>query len=65
MIKIIAESQKENAHAKGISAKEKGFSKTSPFYESPIEDYFFFAGYDGISFGLSSQAYSINAPNKT
>jgi hypothetical protein len=61
MIKIIAESKKENAHAKGISAKKKGFSKTSPFYESPEQDYFFFAGYDGISFQLSTQAYSIDS----
>lgn len=62
MIKIIAESKKENAHAKGISAKKKGFSRTSPFYESPVEDYFFFAGYDGISLDLSTQSYSIDSP---
>ena len=65
MIKIIPESKKENAHAKGITAKKNGFFRTSPFYEQPELDYFFYKGYDGIAFDLSTQAYSIDFPEKT
>lgn len=34
----------------GKNAKTKGFSRTSPFYENSTADYFFFCGFDEVSF---------------
>ena len=34
----------------GRSARKKGLSDTSPFYENATADYFFKCGYDGVSF---------------
>lgn len=34
----------------GANAKKKGYSRTSPFYERPTADYFFYCGFDGVKF---------------
>lgn len=39
----------------GKNAKQKGFSRESPFYENATADYFFFCGFDGVSFEEAQQ----------
>lgn len=34
----------------GVNAEKKGFTRTSPFYERPTADYFFYCGFDGVKF---------------
>ena len=38
------------AYSRGEAAKERGFMRVSPFYESPIEAAYFLAGFDGEPF---------------
>lgn len=39
-----------NAFLKGEAAKKHGWMRVSPFYDSPVEDDYFFGGYDGDDF---------------
>jgi hypothetical protein len=36
-----------DAFLSGQKAKTRGWSRTSPFYESEMQDAFFYGGYDG------------------
>ena len=41
---------KQKWYKSGQSAKTRNFARLSPFYENSTADYFFFCGFDGISF---------------
>lgn len=49
-ITIQQQQQYSKWYDSGANAKKKGFTRTSPYYERPTADYFFYCGFDGVKF---------------
>jgi hypothetical protein len=46
-----------DAHHAGRRARQRGLERLSPYYQDPIGDFFFLAGFDGVPLPKAMENY--------